>query len=126
MHICHLHICTFEQSQLVPHCRRHNASASPAVLCCHSRCCCWVKTWSLPRVCVYYDVQTACKQLSVKERMVNRAKFPLRHKLCPAGLTQKVIPSSGLQTLCSFCLEAVVFRRPSCAPEQICGLLVCA
>lgn len=40
--------------------------------------------------------------------MKSRAKFPLRREVCPEGLTQEVIPSTGLQSLSSLCLEVAV------------------
>lgn len=40
--------------------------------------------------------------------MKSRAKFPLRREVGPEGLTQEVIPSTGLQSLSSLCLEVAV------------------
>lgn len=52
--------------------------------------------------CVYYDVQTVCKQLSVYKWMESRAKFPLRHSFSPQSPAQEVIPSTSLQHLCFY------------------------
>lgn len=62
----------------------------------------WVKTRRPPLA--FIIVQTVCKQLSVQKWMKSRAKFPPRPGVCPEGLTHKVIPSTGSQSLFWVCV----------------------
>lgn len=75
--------------------------------------------------CVYYDVQTVCKQLSVEKWTESRAMFPLRHSFSPHSPTREVIPSTRLQSLFFFCLDIAVFAKYVWSLKPLRGISGC-